>query len=181
MRLFMMAGAMLIGATSAFASDQPYAGQQARDIASLSQSDIDVLLAGGGWGLAKPAELNGYPGPAHILELADELQLSAEQLAQVTQIFEAMQKEAQALGRVYVDTEAHLSKMFRAGHANPAMLTSLLDTSSKTLADLRNVHLSAHLKATPLLTEAQRQLYAELRGYGDSHGHDAKHNHSGDH
>ena len=40
------------------------------DIKSLSQDDQSALLAGRGMGLARPAELNGYPGPAHVLELA---------------------------------------------------------------------------------------------------------------
>jgi hypothetical protein len=47
----------------------PYAGQDARDIKSLSAEDIAELRRGGGWGFAKSAELNGMPGPAHLLEL----------------------------------------------------------------------------------------------------------------
>ena len=34
------------------------------------------LRAGRGMGLALAAELNGYPGPAHVLELADKLDLA---------------------------------------------------------------------------------------------------------
>ena len=48
---------------------QPYAGQETRVISSLSPEDQRALRAGEGGGLAKPAELNGYPGPAHVLEL----------------------------------------------------------------------------------------------------------------
>ena len=47
----------------------PYAGQESRRIKSLSEQDIAELRAGRGWGLAKAAELNGMPGPAHLLEL----------------------------------------------------------------------------------------------------------------
>ena len=43
-----------------------YAGQQSRAIKSLSEQDVDDLLAGRGAGFAKAAELNGYPGPAHV-------------------------------------------------------------------------------------------------------------------
>ena len=39
----------------------PYAGEQTRDINALSQEDVDELLRGGGWGLAKAAEMNGMP------------------------------------------------------------------------------------------------------------------------
>ena len=58
---------------------QPYAGQQAREVASLSAEELRDLKAGRGMGLAKAAEVNGHPGPAHVLELADELQLTPSQ------------------------------------------------------------------------------------------------------
>ena len=48
----------------------PYAGQQTRAIKALSPEDLAGLLNGEGRGMAKAAELNGYPGPVHVLELA---------------------------------------------------------------------------------------------------------------
>jgi hypothetical protein len=51
----------------------PYAGLQNRAIKSLSDNDINELRRGGGWGLALAAELNGMPGPAHLLELKDQI------------------------------------------------------------------------------------------------------------
>jgi hypothetical protein len=53
---------------------QPYAGQQDRAIAGLSADEVKAFLDGRGMGLAKPAEVNGYPGPMHVLELADEVE-----------------------------------------------------------------------------------------------------------
>ena len=44
---------------------------------------IAELEAGSGWGLALPAELNGRPGPAHLLELKEALGLSPEQVAAI--------------------------------------------------------------------------------------------------
>jgi len=46
---------------------------------TLYRDDIAALLKGEGIGMAKTAELNGYPGPAHVLALAKELKLSNEQ------------------------------------------------------------------------------------------------------
>ena len=57
----------------------PYAGEQSRSIKSLSQQDVADYMAGKGMGCAKAAELNGYPGPAHVLELADQLALTPSQ------------------------------------------------------------------------------------------------------
>ena len=62
---------------SAPAQHGPYAGEQQRAIKSLSEKDIADLQAGQGMGLAKAAELNGYPGPAHVLEHADALRAPA--------------------------------------------------------------------------------------------------------
>lgn len=157
-------------ASTASAETKPYTGQQMRDIASLSDADVSALLNGEGWGLAKPAELNGYPGPAHILELADQLSLTADQKASVQIVFDRMQNEARTLGGQYVKAEAHLSRMFQQGHAEPRMLADLLENSAETLARLRAVHLEAHLEVTPLLTEEQRTNYAELRGYSAKSG-----------
>ncbi len=52
-----------------------YAGEENREIKSLSADDIDELRNGGGWGLAKAAELNGVPGPAHLLEMKKEIDI----------------------------------------------------------------------------------------------------------
>jgi hypothetical protein len=57
----------------------PYAGLEKRAIKALSDAQIADLRAGRGMDLALPAELNGYPGPVHVLELGDRLGLDAEQ------------------------------------------------------------------------------------------------------
>src|SRR5256886_16049718 len=57
----------------------PYAGQETREIKALSRDEINSYLSGDGIGFAKAAELNHYPGPKHILQLADQLLLSEEQ------------------------------------------------------------------------------------------------------
>lgn len=174
-----LALALVLGGT-AWAENQPYAGQDTREIASLSAQDIEDLLAGRGWGLAKPAELNGYPGPLHVLELADEIGLNEAQLAQITAIRAQMTRDAQAAGRAYVDAEAYLSTMFRTGHANADRLEAMLQESAEALARLRAVHLNAHLETAPLLSDAQKETYAALRGYGSAgDGHDGHSGHSG--
>jgi hypothetical protein len=59
---------LIIGQTAA-QSSRPYAGMQARAIKALSAEQIADLKAGRGLSLALAAELNGYPGPRHVLEL----------------------------------------------------------------------------------------------------------------
>ena len=78
-----------------------YADIHDREITSLSEGELEDLRAGGGMGFALPAELNGYPGPSHVLDLADELELTKEQLEQTRRLFEAMREEAIAAGEAY--------------------------------------------------------------------------------
>ena len=65
------------------AHHSPYVDHADREIKSLSDEEVTQLLGGEGMGLALPAELNGYPGPKHVIELADDLELSTEQCKQL--------------------------------------------------------------------------------------------------
>src|SRR5262249_20157560 len=56
-----------LGSSLADSSPVSYAGRQTRAIKALSEEDIAPLLNGEGMGMAKAAELNGYPGPKHVL------------------------------------------------------------------------------------------------------------------
>lgn len=150
---------------------QPYAGQQSRGVTSLSPEDISQLLAGGGWGLAKPAELNGFPGPAHVLELADKLALTPDQRTRVERIFKRMQARAKSIGARYVAAELAIDEVFRSGKAASGGLETRLRDAERLRSELRRVHLQAHIETTPLLTNAQRKRYDELRGYGAQGGH----------
>jgi Spy/CpxP family protein refolding chaperone len=161
----------MTAATAELAHDNTYAGQHLRDIKALSADDVDGLLSGRGMGFAKAAELNGYPGPLHVLELADELALSAEQRARTDDLFRSMQTEAKALGRALVDAELELNALFASARATPERLSASLDRIASVQAKLRGVHLEAHLEQLRILTPAQNARYAKLRGYGAGGAH----------
>src|SRR6266446_1928926 len=97
MRISLVLASFIIAALPALAQS-PYAGMQARSIKSLSEQQMADLSAGRGMGLALAAELNGYPGPSHVLELAGKLDLSADQRTRVQALFESMKQEALPLG-----------------------------------------------------------------------------------
>ena len=86
--------ALIFSAAAFPAPPLPYAGQQSREIKSMSMQEVGDYLAGKGMGLAKAAELNGYPGPAHVIELAEQLALTTEQRAQTETLFKDMQAKA---------------------------------------------------------------------------------------
>ncbi|HEY5740146.1 MAG TPA: hypothetical protein VIW27_10500 [Gammaproteobacteria bacterium] len=156
------------------ASDSPYEGQQLRQIKSLSDAEIDGLLRGEGMGFARAAELNHYPGPAHVLELAAELQLSEQQLAQTRAIHERMNATARRLGAQLVDGEKALDELFAQATITPQSLTRQLSIIGDIRARLRGVHLQAHLEQRALLTQHQVHRYDALRGYldgGSGHAH----------
>jgi hypothetical protein len=149
----------------------PYAGQEARDIKSLSPEDVATYLTGKGMGLAKAAELNGYPGPAHVLELASELALTTEQRARTQALFAAMEAKAIALGRELVEEERKLDRLFATKAVSAELLASSLADIGALQARVRGAHLEAHLAQLQILTPAQTSRYVQLRGYDGSGGH----------
>ena len=146
-------------------SHRPYAGLEVRSIKALSEQQIADLRAGRGIGLALAAELNGYPGPMHVLELADSLVLSDQQRAKVQELFAAMKTQAVALGEKLIAQEADLDRQFAGKTIGPASLAAATDAIGATHAALRRTHLEYHLLTVELLTPAQVQRYTELRGY----------------
>ncbi|WP_455198498.1 Spy/CpxP family protein refolding chaperone [Kaarinaea lacus] len=155
----------------------PYKGQQHRQIKSLSQSDIDGYLSGKGMGFAKAAELNHYPGPRHVLDIAKELKLDKEQQKQTEALFKKMQASAIELGKQLVDQERQLDELFAQDKVNNESLDKLLQEIGSTQARLRYVHLSTHLDQKKILNRHQVMMYDRLRGY-DGNGHEHQHEHS---
>ena len=146
----------------------PYTGQQARSIKSLSAEDVAALLKGEGMGMAKAAELNGYPGPVHVLTLANELKLTESQRQQVQAIFERMTAAAKPLGAKLVEREQALDGLFATGEITTDRLTVETAAIAELQGQLRSVHLAAHLETRPLLSPEQIARYQRLRGYGDA-------------
>jgi Spy/CpxP family protein refolding chaperone len=146
-------------------AQQPYAGLEARSIKALSEQQIADLRAGRGMGLALAAELNGYPGPMHVLELAEPLGLSDQQRAKMQELLAAMKAEAVPLGEKLIVQEADLDGQFADKTITSASLKASTDAIGATHAALRATHLKYHLSTVEVLTPAQVQRYTELRGY----------------
>ena len=149
----------------------PYAGQTARDIKALSPEDVQAYLAGKGMGLAKAAELNGFAGPAHVLELAQPLALTDEQRRRTEALFAAMESRAQALGRALVEDERKLAHLFASRTVTHEALNRSLLEIGTLQARLRATHLEAHLAQVQILSAEQNARDATLRGYGAAAGH----------
>ena len=151
----------------AFAQEHhsPYAGQEAREIKALSESEVQAYLTGQGMALAKAAELNQYPGPLHVLELAAQLQLTEAQKLQTQGIRAAMLREATSLGKSIVEKERELDVLFATGKIEKSLLRTLVGDISRLQGELRTAHMRAHLELKRILTPEQSKRYSELRGY----------------
>jgi len=151
----------------------PYAGMERRAVKALSEQQTADLKAGRGMGLSLPAELNGYPGPAHVLELADALHLSDDQRAKTKTLFEAMKAEPIPVGERIISEETALDHLFARKSLTRAALDAAVSRIAALQGDLRAAHLRYHLVMTEVLTPEQIGHYAELRGYaaGGHHRH----------
>lgn len=148
------------------AQDAPYTGLETRAIKALSSEQIDEYRRGHGMGFALAAELNGYPGPKHVLELKDKLALTSAQQTRTEELFEQMHAAAVALGEAIIEREAALDALFDMGAIDKQTLEEHLAEIATLNGKLRTVHLAAHLETKKLLSEQQIDTYNRLRGYG---------------
>ncbi|MBV9017728.1 MAG: Spy/CpxP family protein refolding chaperone [Alphaproteobacteria bacterium] len=173
---------LLANADAADGARSAYVGQQSRDIKALSDEDIAALRNADGMGLAKAAELNGYPGPRHVLALARELRLDENQTEQVSAIGDRMSAAARPLGAELIERERDLDRLFARNEVTPEGLAAATAAIGEIQGRLRAAHLAAHLETRAVLTPEQIARYQELRGYADAGaasagGHTAGHHH----
>jgi len=156
----------------------PYAGMETRPVKALSEQQIADLKAGRGMGLALAAELNGYPGPVHVLDLADALALSAEQRAATKALVDEMKAETIPIGARILADETTLDRLFSERRVTTASLDATTARLGAAEGELRAAHLRYHLRMAALLSPSQVARYRELRGYAampDHGGHDGHH------
>ena len=157
----------LPAASATNTSPSPYAGMEQRRVKALSDQQIADLKAGRGMSLALAAELNGYPGPLHVLELADALQLSDQQRSRTDVLVESMKAETIPIGEAIIAEETTLNRLFSERRVTRASLDAAVSRIGAALGELRAAHLRYHLAMVEVLSPAQITLYAKLRGYAE--------------
>lgn len=169
MLAFGMVGFAPLAVGAAQVTPSPYVGEEHRVIKALSEEEIEAYRTGSGMALAKAAELNHYPGPRHVLELVDELALSAAQHSAVRRVFEEMQGRARRVGDQIVARERRLDEFFAQQRADGVSVRELVGEIATLQGELRWIHLEAHLRTKEILSAAQTAHYDELRGYAAPH------------
>ena len=180
MRLLGVLVIALALAAPAIAEDRltsPYRDQMLTEIRGLTPKEISDLREARGMGLARAAELNGYPGPRHLLDAEREgqLHLSPDQVRTVTRLFDTMVSDAKRVGGLLLGEERDVEREFRAGTITEPDLRARLTRIAALQGELRMIHLRTHLEARVVLSRHQVERYNELRGYTagpvGEHGH----------
>lgn len=138
---------------------------QNREIKALSEEHVEGLRGGKGMAMAMPAELNGYPGPLHVLELASQMGLSSEQEAETKKLYTEMQEAAKAQGEKVIEAERELNALFADKKATSETVSSAVAAAATAQGKLRETHLRYHLSMMNVLTPAQVTAYQKLRGH----------------
>lgn len=158
----------------------PYADETDREIKALAPEEVSGLLDGTGLGFGRAAELNGVPGPRHVLEFASDLALSDEQRSLVQAAYDRMHAKAVELGARVVELERQLDRAF----ANSGLTAEEVERLTLEIGDatgrLRATHLTAHLETANVLTPEQIARYGHLRGYAEHADHGSGHQHPDD-
>jgi len=144
----------------------PYARSDAYPgIVALTSQEVRDLREGNGMGLARAAELNGYPGPKHLLDMQTQIGLTPEQVDAISRLQARMKERTTALGDKVLTEERRLEEMFRTRTVTPEALAAQVRTVESLRGELRQAHLATHLETLPLLTREQVARYDAMRGY----------------
>jgi Spy/CpxP family protein refolding chaperone len=142
------------------------AGVTAAGIAYAQHAhEFEQYRAGAGMGYARAAELNHFPGPMHVLELADKLALSEEQRSATKRLMDTHKAEARAIGAKLVEAEQALEALFKSGRVDPVALAGATHAAARLQGEYRLSHLETHRRMRALLSAEQVAQYDRLRGY----------------
>lgn len=158
-------GGNAYGTTAQARANSLYSGMETRRVKALSDEQIADLEAGRGMGLALAAELNFYPGPSHVLELAEALGLAKEQMSRTKELLDQMKAETIPIGKRIVEEETELDRLFVEKKINQANLSDQTKRIANAQGALRAAHLRYHIEMAELLSPEQIDRYSELRGY----------------
>jgi Spy/CpxP family protein refolding chaperone len=78
-------------------------------------------------------------------------------------------------GKALVEKERELDRLFTGGGITGEDLRAALEQIGRLQAEVRRIHLQAHIEQRKVLTEQQIARYEELRGYASHAGRAHQH------
>ena len=129
----------------------------------MNSAERQAIATGQGFAMARAAEAHGLPGPKHVLEIAQALALDEAQRDRMNTLMGEMHAAAVREGKVVLDAEIALDAELSRSAPNADRVAELSEAVGRARGRLRNVHLTTHLAAAPVLTPEQRAKYVQLR------------------
>ncbi len=124
-------------------------------LSGVSEQEKEMLLKGGGLGAGMIAMTNGYPGPKHVLEMGDDLELTAAQRESIGTIYGKVKAESVKLGTELVEKDEALAALFTTGSVSTKDVEKRSREIGELQGRLRAAHLNAHVQTHAELTPAQ--------------------------
>jgi len=148
------------------AADAAAAAREGTGIPALSEGQQAAYLDGRPMWMASAAELNQYPDPHRVLELATALELTEEQQQVIAALAAETRAQAVDLGKEIIAQEQKLNRIFAWHQATAGNIEDSVFEIGLLQALLRHTHLAAHIRTRELLTATQLARYVELQGQG---------------
>ena len=139
-------------------------------LGGVSAQEKEALLKGAGLGAGMIAMMNGYPGPKHVLEMGDELELTAAQRESIGTIYGKVKAESVKYGTELVEKDEELAALFASGSVSTDKVEKLSRDIGELQGRVRAEHLNAHVETFDALTPAQREMLAEMQGMHQGSG-----------
>ena len=151
---------------------QAQGGMQGMDggmLGGVSAQEKEALLKGAGLGAGMIAMMNGYPGPKHVLEMGDELGLTAEQRESIGKTYGKVKAESVEFGTELVEKDEKLTALFASGSVSTGEVEKLSREIGELQGRVRAAHLNAHVETYDALTPAQREQLSSMQGMHQMH------------
>ena len=125
-------------------------------LSALSKEDLKGLRRGHGTpfgDMAKAAELNGFPGPRHVLDLKRN-GLTSKQVSEIEEIYRKMNLLYIKVGAELV-AKAFMDREFKEKRVNSKSLKKMIQSSAVKYSELRYIQLVAHLETAKILKKGK--------------------------
>lgn len=140
--------------------------QQVSPLKFISSQNYQYYKNGGNSDLYLIAEVNNYPSPGSVLQLAKELSLTTDQKHQVNMIHIELNRKVKEMGGFLIKEQTKLNQLFETRKIDEGSLIYYTNKIGALEGELRNAYLRAHLRTSTLLSAQQLKKYQDINNKG---------------